>query len=116
MSSKLRKKYYSFYLISMAVERSGWGSFIPPSSTIGSGARLSYGGSGVVIHARAVLGKNCTTGPCTTIGGRSRVYEIPIIGNNVYLAGGSNVLDNVIISAGVPAKILKQDIYPKGYI
>lgn len=83
---------------------------------------------GVVIHSRAVIGKNCKIAQQVTIGGRSGIYEVPVIGDNVYLGAGCKVLGNVIIGnnvvvganavvirsvpdnavvAGVPAKIVK---------
>lgn len=83
---------------------------------------------GVVIHSRAVIGENCTIAQQVTIGGRSGIFNVPIIGNNVYLGAGCKVLgdvhvgDNVVIGAnavvihdvpenaivaGVPAKVLR---------
>lgn len=123
--------------ILMILNRIVFGVFIPPSCKIGLGSKFSYGGSGVVIHARAILGSNCTVGPCTTIGGRSKKYEVPIIGDNVYIGGGSKILgnikigDNVVIGAnavvikdvlsntivaGIPARIIKENIDPKDYV
>lgn len=85
----------------------------------------------VVVHARAVLGKKCMIGTCVTIGGKSGWYEVPVIGNNVHIANGAKIIgpvrigDNVIIGAnavvvkdvpdncivaGVPAKIIKENI------
>lgn len=119
------------------VNRIVFGAYIPPSCQIGQGTRFAYGGSGCVVHARAVVGRNCILGPCSTIGGRSKVYEVPVLGDNVYLGGGAKVLGNVKIGnnvviganavvikdvpdncivAGVPAKILKKEINPKDYV
>ncbi len=85
----------------------------------------------MVVHARAVIGKNCMIGQCVTIGGKSGQYEVPVIGDNVEINAGARVLgpihigDNVIIGAnavvvkdvpsncvvaGVPAKIIKSNI------
>jgi serine O-acetyltransferase len=86
---------------------------------------------GVVIHAKAVIGKNCIIGQQVTIGGRARHPEVPRIGDEVYLAGGSKILgpitlgndvivganavvirdvpDNTIV-AGVPAKVIRTGI------
>jgi serine O-acetyltransferase len=70
-------------------------------------------------------------GPGATIGGRSEQHDVPIIGNDVYIATGAKVLgaltvgdgsvigaNAVVISsvparavaAGVPARIVKTDI------
>ncbi|WP_293729478.1 hypothetical protein [uncultured Phascolarctobacterium sp.] len=105
-----------------------YNSFIPYSCLIGAGTTFGYKGMGVVIHSRAVIGKNCKIAQQVTIGGRSGIYEVPVIGDNVYLGAGCKVLGNVIIGnnvvvganavvirsvpdnavvAGVPAKIVK---------
>ncbi len=123
--------------ILMYINRILWGAYIPPSCTIGKDTKFGYGGSGVVIHARAVVGKNCIINPAVTIGGRSKKYEVPNIGNNVYMGGGAKILgdikigDNVIIGAnavvinnvpsfcivaGVPATIIKRDIKVEDYV
>jgi serine O-acetyltransferase len=107
---------------------------IPFEAKIGSNSRFAYGGIGVVIHKRTVLGDNCIIGTNVTIGGKSGHYEIPIIGNNVYIATGAKVLgpiivgDNVIIGAnavvidnipnnctvaGIPAKIIRNHDIPR---
>lgn len=58
-----------------------------------------------MIHARAVIGKNCMIGSCVTIGGRGKHYEVPVIGDNVQISTGSKILgpvhigDNVVIGA-----------------
>jgi len=104
--------------------------WIPANAKIGKGTKLSKGGIAVVIHRRAVIGENCIIGSCVTIGGRSKKYEVPVIGNNVYIATGAKILgsitigDNSIIGAnsvvindipenstavGIPAKIVKQE-------
>ena len=108
-----------------------YNSRVPSSSSIGKGTVFSYGGIGVVIHKRAVIGKNCIIGTNVTIGGRSGHFKVPVIGNNVDLATGSKILgpitlgDNVIVGAnavvissfatnsivaGVPAKLIKSKI------
>lgn len=100
------------------------------------GVKFAYGGIATVIHARAVIGKNCIIGQCVTIGGRSKHYKVPVIGNNVYISAGAKILgpitigDNCVIGAGavvlkdvpansvvagVPAKIIKTDIDPKDF-
>lgn len=123
--------------ICMVINRIIFGAYIPPSCQLGSGTRFGYGGSGVVVHARAVVGRNCLIGPGVTIGGRSKEYNVPRLGDNVYVAGGAKVLgpivlgDNVVIGAnavvisdipseciavGVPAKVIREGIDPKDYV
>ncbi|WP_404363745.1 serine O-acetyltransferase [Marinobacter sp.] len=123
--------------ILMIFNRIIFGAYVPPSCSLGAGTRFGYGGSGVVIHARAIIGKNCLIGPGVTIGGRSRIYEVPVIGDDVYIGGGAKILGNVKIGsnvviganavvikdipnnsvvAGVPGRIIHQNIDPKDYI
>lgn len=104
---------------------------VPAETNIGRGSRFGYGGIAVVIHKRAVIGKKCIIGSGVTIGGTSKKYEVPRIGNQVQISTGAKILgpikigDNVIIGAnavvlidvpsnsivaGVPAKIIKIDI------
>ena len=106
-------------------------SSVPSSCEMGGGSVFAYGGIGVVIHSRAVIGKNCLIGQGVTIGGKSGWYEVPVIGDNVHISAGARILgpirigNNVIIGAnavvvkdvpdncivaGVPAKIIKENI------
>ncbi len=105
-----------------------YNSYIPYRVKIGRNTSLGYGGIGVVIHARAVIGDNVMIGPNVTIGGRSGKYDVPIIGNDVYISTGAKILGDIQIGnnsiigantvvitnvpenavvAGVPAKIIK---------
>lgn len=112
-------------------------SSVPSETQIGKGSKFAYGGIGLVIHNRSVIGRNCTIGQGITIGGRSKEYQVPIIGDNVYLGAGCRILgpikigDNVIIApnsvvikdvpsnsmvAGIPAVVKKSGIDPSHYI
>jgi serine O-acetyltransferase len=123
--------------ILMVINRLIFGAYIPESCTLGHKVRFSYGGSGVVIHARAVIGDNVKIGPSVTIGGRSKIYEVPKIGDNVYIAGGAKILGNVsignnviigansivlkdlpdnCIAVGIPVKIIRENINIKDYV
>ena len=85
----------------------------------------------MIIHSRVVIGKNCCIGANVTIGGKSRWYEVPVIGDNVHISAGAKVLgpirignnvtiganavvvkdvpDNCVV-AGIPAKIIKTNV------
>ncbi len=74
-----------------------YNSVIPYQCKIGKGSYLAYGGIGVVIHKRAVLGNNVVIGSNVTIGGKSGIQDLPVIGNNVYIATGAKILGNITI-------------------
>ena len=104
---------------------------VPASCKIGEGTRFGYGGIAVVIHSRAVIGKNCLIGQGVTIGGKSGWYEVPCIGDNVHINAGAKIIgpvrignnveigancvvvkdvpDNCVV-AGVPARILRSNM------
>lgn len=46
-----------------------YNSKVPCTAVIGKGTKLGYGGMGVVIHAKSVIGSNCKIGQQVTIGG-----------------------------------------------
>ncbi len=106
-----------------------YNSKIPYQATIGNGTKFGYGGMGVVLHSKSIIGSYCTVCQQVTLGGGNRHYPgVPVIGNNVYIAKGSIVIggitignnvtiganavvtkpipDNAIV-AGVPAKIIR---------
>lgn len=114
-----------------------FGCYIPYTAQIGKNTVLGYGGLGIVIHARCVIGENCVIGPGVTLGGTSHNYEVPKLGNNVLVGAGAKLLgpinigNNVVIGAnavvtkdildntlvaGVPARVLKEDININDYI
>ncbi|QHT63888.1 hypothetical protein GXP70_12045 [Paenibacillus lycopersici] len=92
------------------------------SCYIGSGTKIAYGGVGVLIHPKTVIGKNCMIGTDVTIG------AAPVIGNHVYVSTGSRLVGvgikvgsfsivgaNAVVTgdvppfsivAGVPAKVV----------
>jgi serine O-acetyltransferase len=118
-------------LINIIFVRLLFGCQISLGAELGKGTQLGYGGLGIVIHDRAVLGTNVTVGPGVVIGGTSQIYEVPVIGDNTVIAPGAKILGpvkigkNCVIGAnavvlkdvpdnsvavGIPAKIVKTDI------
>ncbi len=110
---------------------------VPASCKLGKGTKFGYGGIATVVHSRAVIGENCLIGTCVTIGGRSKHYDVPVIGDNVYIGTGAKILgpvkigNNVVIGAGavvlndipdnsiavgVPAKVVKTGIKAEDFI
>jgi glycosyltransferase involved in cell wall biosynthesis len=104
---------------------------LPYTANIGPGFQVAYRGFGIVVHHRAEIGRNVIISPCSTIGGRSRKYEVPRIGNDVFIASGARILGDVeigdgaviganavvihsvpprSIAAGVPARIIRENI------
>jgi len=85
------------------VNRILFGLVLPPSAKIGAGTVLGYQGLGIVIHARAVIGRNVSIGPGVTIGGRNGIFEVPRICDGVEIGSGAKILGPVTI--GENAKI-----------
>ena len=103
---------------------------------IGKNTIFAYGGIGVVIHKRTIIGESCNIGSNVTIGGKSHSKDVPVIGDNVFIATGAKILGPVkignnsviganavvlkdipdnCVAAGIPAKVLKYNINPKDY-
>lgn len=106
-----------------------YNSRVPSQAKIGKGTALGYGGIGVVIHKKCIVGDNVMIAQQVTLGGGNQRYPgVPTVGNNVYIGKGAMVMggitignnatiganavvnkpvpDNAIV-AGVPAKILR---------
>jgi serine O-acetyltransferase len=73
---------------------------LPAETRIGRGSRLNYSGLGTVIHARAVIGNRVEIGPGVVIGGRSEIYEVPVIEDDVKIGVGAKVLGPVRVGRG----------------
>lgn len=106
-----------------------WAAVIPYQAEIGRGTILGYQGLGIVIHKKCVIGKNCHISQNVTLGGTSGYKEVPVLGDNVTVGVGANIIgpihigDNAVIGAGavvlqdipansvavgVPAKVVKR--------
>ncbi|MFY0761457.1 DapH/DapD/GlmU-related protein [Metabacillus dongyingensis] len=113
-----------------------FGCYLPYTAQIGKKTVIGYGGIGIVIHKRAIIGENCVINAGVTIGGTSHKYEVPIIGDNVLIGTGAKIIgpvhvgNNVVIGAnavvskdvpsncvivGNPGKIIKTDIDISNY-
>lgn len=67
---------------------------------IGKGTIFGYGGIAVVIHKNTTIGNDCIIGSCVTIGGREG-SDVPVIGDNVYIATGAKILGGIRIGNNV---------------
>jgi glycosyltransferase involved in cell wall biosynthesis len=104
---------------------------LPYTAKIGRGFEVQHRGFGIVVHPRAEIGRNVVLSPCITIGGRNGKYEVPRLGDNVFVASGARILGDVTIgdgaviganavvtrsvparsiAAGVPARIIRENI------
>lgn len=107
-------------------------SSVPPEVKIGENSRFAYGGIGVVINRRVIIGRDCIIGQGITIGGRgSNRPGSVVIGNGVFIGAGARILGSITIGdyaiiapnavvlksvapgcivAGVPAKVIREGI------
>ena len=70
---------------------------LPPSVIAGKGVLFAYSGLGTVIHARTRIGNNVKISQNVTIGGRSGLYEVPVIEDGAEIGAGACVLGPVVI-------------------
>src|SRR5579859_5258048 len=69
-----------------------FGCYVPYTAAIGERTLIAYEGIGVVIHARSIIGTNCYIGPGVVIGGTSKNYQVPKVGNRVFIGAGAKIL------------------------
>lgn len=121
--------YYSIFLI--------YNSAVPMSAEIGEGTLFGYGGIGVVLHPRCRVGKHVSIGAQVTIGGRSRLWEVPTVEDHCCIGAGAKILGPIRIGegsviganavvihdvppysvvAGVPARIIRKNIETEDYV
>jgi len=67
------------------------------TTKFGNNVNLGYGGLGIVIHERSIIGNNVNIGTCVTIGGTTKKYDVPIIGDNTIIATGAKILGAITI-------------------
>jgi serine O-acetyltransferase len=91
------------------------GSYIPAEAEIGEGTQLGYGGMGIVIHKDAKIGRHCLISHQVTVGGRSGLKDLPVIGDYVRIGAGAKILGNIRIGdfavIGANAVVVK-DVAP----
>jgi serine O-acetyltransferase len=73
---------------------------LPAATQVGRGVKLNYSGLGTVIHARVVIGNDVEIGPGVVIGGRSEIYEVPVIEDGVQIGVGAKVLGPIRVGRG----------------
>ena len=73
---------------------------LPADTVVGCGVRLNYSGLGTVIHPRAVIGNHVEIGPGVVIGGRSQIWEVPVIEDHVHIGVGAKVLGPIRVGRG----------------
>ena len=69
---------------------------LPISADIGPGLRIWHFG-GIIVHADAVIGANCTLRQGVTIGNRHNDGQVPKIGDNVEFGAYAQVLGGITI-------------------
>ncbi|MDR7083179.1 serine O-acetyltransferase [Arthrobacter ginsengisoli] len=74
-----------------------FGAYIPSECQIGKRCKIAYGGSGLVIHPKTIIGDDCLISPGVVIGGRAGSPVLPRIGNNVAIYPGAAVLGDLTI-------------------
>ncbi len=114
-----------------------FGSIIPCSTSIGEGTVLAHGSLGNVFHPDVKIGERVLIAHHVTIGGKSdKSGGVPVIGNDVYIGAGAQILGNIHIGnnsliganavvlnsvpegslmVGVPAQIKKTGIHARNY-
>lgn len=96
-----RKK---LFLLSKLINKFGFlifNSHLPGSATIGDGTKAAYGGVGLIVHAKAVIGSRVILGQGITIGRQLDPDGVPQIGDDVYISAGSRILGDIKIGSNV---------------
>lgn len=83
-----------------ALNRMVFAIALPPSVKVGKDVLFGYSGLGIVVHARTVIGDRVKIGQNVTIGGRSGLYEVPVLEDDVEVGAGACVLGPIRIGRG----------------
>lgn len=87
-----RAIYYLIFLL--------FNSVVPAEAEIGEDTQFGYGGMGVVLHKRSRIGARVMIGPQVTIGGRSGLWEVPVVEDDVYIGTGAKLLGPIRVGSG----------------
>lgn len=97
----------------------GWflGVDLPVTAQVGPGLKLQHA-YGVVIHPRAVLGARCRLNQGVTIGVRGRHHDAPVLGDDVSVGSGAQILGPVTVGdeAAIGAGALVVKDVPAGWV
>jgi serine O-acetyltransferase len=105
-----------------------YGNDIAPTTKIGKNFRIAHTG-GIVIGRNSIIGDNCVINNNVTLGMKNSFsFDMPKVGNNVYISTGAKLLGSITIGdfctiganavvtksfdsnltvAGIPARIIK---------
>lgn len=81
------------------INRLLFATWIPGSAQIGEGFVAAYWGLGVVIHSRAVIGKNVWVSQNVTIGRKEGSAGVPVIQDGVFIGPNSVVVGEITLGA-----------------
>ena len=83
------------------INRIAFSVVLPASTQVGKNVVFGYQGLGIVIHPRVIIGDGVVVGTNVTIGGRSKIYAVPIIGENTTIGSGAKILGPIKIGCHV---------------
>lgn len=73
---------------------------LPPSVAVGKGVQFGYSGLGTVIHARCKIADRVKIAHAVILGGRSGLYGVPEVEDDVDIGAGANVIGPVRLGKG----------------